>query len=215
MFASFFGKIALGLLWSKAKAVSGWQALSPHAKKIVLGIVAAVVLFFVHQHFAHRALKNAATVAVAAEDARISKQALALKAKIDALTLQIATTERNRLNEENARIDRSADALLVHGPGKAACTLRSEPSAATGGPAPLGSEVGARLASVPNAGGASLIALPFNDAVTAFDHKDKDSAEVDSWHRWYNELLKAWPSLVTAASGSSYTGQGQGGKIAN
>src|SRR5690242_17468522 len=61
MFAALFAKLGLNLLWGKAvaNAKHDWAAIPRKVKLAIAAIAAIVVLFFVHQHYAHKALKAA------------------------------------------------------------------------------------------------------------------------------------------------------------
>jgi sensor c-di-GMP phosphodiesterase-like protein len=111
------------------KAVPAW------AWKALAIIALLVAAFLWHQHAAHKALNAAYAHGKADEAERVKKQALELKAKIDALTGKIATQERAKNEEANRRIAADAGDLRMQGPGRAICS-RAKASAPRYGSAP-------------------------------------------------------------------------------
>jgi hypothetical protein len=182
--------IGLKLLGIGSAVKRGWGMVPERLKLILLAVVLAVILGFVHQIYAHRqAAKHyhAGYVQAQADDAAKAKK---LKDQLDAATAKIAQLERNRLNADITRINRGADTVLMRGPGKAVCPGSSP---ATGGHQALAGAGNAEVAGVPPSGGVDLIALPFPDTVAFGRQCDINGAENASWHRWYDALVKAWP----------------------
>jgi hypothetical protein len=190
MFAGFFAKIAAGFLWSKAKAVSGWSALSPKAKMIILGVIAAVVLFFAHQWYAGRqASKHYMDGYKQAQkdDAEELKNA---NARIAALSVEIATKEREGFNADVVHINARTDAVRMRGPGKAVCPGLPP---APGGSQPGSGPVAGGVDRVPYPEWQQLLAMPFDDTISFAKQCDINAAELRHWHSWYLKLVATWP----------------------
>lgn len=184
-------KAVLGGAVSKAKA--GFAAIPPKVKIALAIIIAVVILFFVHQHYAHKALKAQYTAGYTQRGLDDAAAAKKLKDQLDAATKKISDLERKKNVEAHQRVDRAADTLLLRGSGAAAC--RSGSGAASPAIRPDGptKPVDGQVARLPDAGGIDLIALPFPDAVSFA--RSHDACEVDkaSWESWYKALQKAWP----------------------
>lgn len=146
-----------------------------------------------HQHAAHKALSAAYAQGKADEAAAIEKNALALKARVDGLTAAISATMKERHDEEVHRIDDDAGALLLQGPGRAACT--SGPGIAAGASRSVeASGPGhAALDPVPYPAISDLIAMPYDDTIAFARQHDEYRDEVTTWHNWYQKLVEAWP----------------------
>lgn len=127
-----------------------------------------------------------------AHDAKIAKQAVDLKAKVDALTLNISRTLREWNDAQNSRIAGAADDLRLRGPGKAVCPGNPVDPSGSGKSQQPGRSGNAAVAPVSDAGG-QLAALPFSDTVTFGQSHDAYRAEVMTWRQWYQRLVAAWP----------------------
>lgn len=156
---------------------------------IALGAVALLVAGVVWHHGKVRAHDKAV---IAAEDARLAKQALELKARIDALNSQISSLIKDKNDAENRRIAADADALRVSGPGKAVCRSAGLPAPASGYVAP-GRPGAATVDSVPDTEGQQLIGLPFAPAIDFAEQCDINRSEALSWREWYQKLAASWP----------------------
>jgi hypothetical protein len=182
--------IGLKLLSVGARIRAGWAAVPPKAKLWVLGIIAALILGFVHQLYAHRqAAKqfHAGYVKAQADDAAKAKKE---KAKLDAATIRITQLEKERIHEDVRHTDDLAHAIGVRGPGRAVC---AEPPAPASGPIRTNGAALPPMAGLPDQGGQPLIALPFNDTLAFGRQCDVNAATLDGWNRWYRALEKAWP----------------------
>lgn len=184
-------KLLLGRMWGNAKA--DVARIPPKVKLALLGLACALALFFVHQHIAHKALAAAYNHGKSDEAAAIAKKALALKTRIDALTSRIALDERNKNDAENRRISAAADALRLRGPGKASCSVHSQPAAAAGGH-DHGGTGDVAVGPLPDGARVDLIGLPFADTVDFAKNHDSWRAEALSWRSYYARLKQAWPS---------------------
>lgn len=163
--------------------------------------LAALLSVLWHGHVAGKALKAADKAGYDRRSKEVEQRALKLKAKVDALTAKITTEERNRNAEAHRGNDAAANALLVRGPGKAVCSVRPIASSpALRDPGRPSGALDGKVAGLPEPGGQSLIALPFDDTV-GFS-READSCQIDrkSWEQWYGRLVKAWPTPPTATS---------------
>jgi hypothetical protein len=190
MLEAMIAKLGLNLLFGRVAGVV--KRIPPKAWLYIAIAVAVVAGFLWHQHAAHSALKKADAAGYVRAMGDVEKRALKLKAKMDAVTAKISNQERKRNEEAHRRIDRSADALLVRGPGKAVCSVRSQPSASPN-PAPGAGQVAGGLDQMPNGGGSDLIALPFTGTVKFARQADHCEADLASVWSWYGDLVKAWP----------------------
>lgn len=179
---------------AKLTGISGVLKKVPPKVWYGLALAAALLVGFLwHQHAAHKALKAQYTAGYAQAGKDIAAHALKLKAKIDAMTVKIAADERSKNDAENRRISAAADALRLRGPGKAGCTLRSEPAAAAGGHEPSGRASDVAVAGLPDPTGIDLIGVPFDDAVDFGKSHDAWRAEALSWRSFWARLVAAWP----------------------
>lgn len=165
-----------------------------------LGLLAAAALAFMWLHSAGEArhwqkqstryerLYNGEL----AKEKIAAKQALALKTRLDAAGVEIARKNRELNDEQNRRIAASADAVRLHGPGKAACPGNPGSPAAAGRPEPGSGAGNVAVDPVPDRAGVVLIAVPFDDSVTWGADHDGARAENIAWHQWYRDLVAAW-----------------------
>jgi hypothetical protein len=170
----------------KAVPAWAWKLLA------VLALLAAGYLW--HQHAAHKATAAAYAQGQADEAARIAKKALALKAKVDALTGKIAANIKERNDEENRRIAASADALRLRGPGKAICAAGTGLSSASGGSVAAG---GTGDAAGPYMPPEDRAAVPWGWLTDRAEEHDLERAEVVAWRTWYQRMVAAWPKSET------------------
>jgi hypothetical protein len=126
-------------------------------------------------------------------DAKIAKQAVDLKTKIDGLTINISHLLKEQNDAQNARIHSAADDLRMRGPGKAACPGNPGFAAAPGRSQQPAGTGNAAVAQVRDSGGISLIALPFADTVDFGEEHDRYRTEAMTWREWYKRLTEIWP----------------------
>lgn len=175
-------KKATGIITAIPKPV--WEAFA---------VIAYVLAFLaLHQHYANAAIKRAHDTGYTQAQKDDREEALNLKARIDALNAEISANRRKQHDEAVAHNAVAAGALILHGPGKAACPIPSGSPLASGQPLRDRSS-NAALAPVSDAGGINLIALPFNDTVEFGKSADDWRAEALAWEGWYADLVKAWP----------------------
>lgn len=197
-------KLLFGRMWTNAK--DAIAAIPPKAKLWILAAIAAIALFFVHQHFAHRALKAADQGGydrARAEDAKALVELRNRAATAERNARTISQEIRSR-TDEDARISHAAaDDLRLRGAGAASCGRIRDPAvpAAAGGHQPVGGTADAPLGQVPDAGGPELIALPFNDTVAFADDHDQLLIEVKGWRDWYPRMVAEWNKLRSSKGG--------------
>lgn len=158
------------------------KSLTPRAW-LHIGLVAAVVIGFLwHQRHARAEIAAAekrgedrAYAAVTEKARKLAQDAAQLSAKIRSLN-----------DATNRRIDADARALLVRGPGKAACT--GSIPAAPSGRQPASGPADAPLARVPYPEWQQLIGLPFPDTVEFARLCDANRAEALSWREWHRGI---------------------------
>lgn len=151
-------------------------------------LLAALVVWLVigwHGRVVKRAISAAETRGETRAYAAVEKKARELERKANELTGKI----RSRFNEETHAIARRADAILVRGPGRAACPVAAP---AASGARPADPAPGAGLGRVSYPEGIELIALPFPGAVSLAENHDQCWAEVKAWRSQNEELWKAW-----------------------
>jgi len=175
-------------------AVRAFLGRVPKQVWLALAVVALIVSGVIwHGHRVHSAINAAEKRGADAEAKRIEVKALALKAKIDALTKSIADIERKANSEKISSSNARADALLVRGAGKASCPRNAFAASPASGPQPPARSGNDPLAGLPDAGGTELIALPFPGAVGAGKVCDANLIDNQSWRSWYAKLVEAWP----------------------
>jgi hypothetical protein len=185
------------------KSLGGFvKGIPPKVWLILLGIAALIGAIVWHQLAAHKALKKADATGYARakdEDAKAltkaHKEALAWKQTADAAKAKLAQEIKERNDEEARRIIRTADDLLVRGPGKARCgqSDHSSVAAASGGHATSGGQPGAAVDRLPDPQRVDLIGLPFAGTIGTAKQCDLNRSEALSWREWYERQSKAWP----------------------
>lgn len=195
--APLFTKLFWGALFGRAKtnAVNDWRALSPKARIYIVCTVAAVLLFFIHQHVAKVKLHNQYKDGYAQAQKDDDEKLKSANAQIEALNVAIAADERKKNDAQAAAIGTHADAVRLRGPGKAVCPGIP---AAPGRPESGSGTVSAGLDRLPYPQWQQLIGVPFDDSVGFAKQCDINAAEVRAWHSWYNRLAAAWPKAVAA-----------------
>lgn len=196
-FAGLFAKIAWGALFSRAKsnAVNDWHAIPPKVKLYLLGALAAVALFFVHQHVAKVKLQNQYSDGYKQAQKDDREAALDLKARIDALNAELAAKQRKIDDEAHARNAAAAGALRLSGPGKAACSIYPSATPGAGGHQPPNRTADATVDKLPDPQWSQLIGVPFDDEVTFAQAHDDYRSEALSWRSWHEQLVASWPHL--------------------
>jgi hypothetical protein len=199
--------LALGAWFAKSALMTSpvgafLKGIPPGVWKWV-GIAALVLgMFLLHQCAAHKALRKADLSgynrAKAEDQKKLDKahsDALAWKKQVDASHARIAQLIKDMNDEEARHINRTADDLIVRGPGKARCGQGGNPglSAAAGG-TPRSGQAGAAVDRLPDQERVDIIGLPFNGAVRGGQQHDLCQADLKSWWTWYDQFTKVWPT---------------------
>jgi hypothetical protein len=192
------GLAGLGLL-AKLGGAKATLAKVPPKVWYGLAIVAAVVgSFFVHQHYAHKALKAADASGynrARQEDAKVIAQMRVRAEAAEANAKAISQDTRNRNDETNRRIASSADALLVRGPGAASCRRVSNPTVSASSSQPRASSGAGDAAASPMSSDDGTAAVPWVWLVNSSREADLNRAEVLSWRDWYQRQSAEWAKL--------------------
>jgi hypothetical protein len=183
---AFFAKSAL-----MQSPIGGFVKAIPSKAWLALAIVAALfAAYLVHQRHAHKALKAAhdAGYAEGVSDTR-SAYAAAQKAANGAAE-RINSKVRRKSDEEARHINRAADDVQLHGPGRAVCPGLAAPPRATGGHSAVGRPADAAVDQVSDGGGTGVIALPFADTLAFARQCDLNRNEALKW-READDLQRA------------------------
>lgn len=166
----------------------------PRSVWIVLAVIAILLLgTCAHKRAVKKFGDERYAAGVRDEDERITKKALAIKAKADAASAKISAAFKEKNNEENRSIARSADNLRLRGAGKSACPAYSRVASGPGGPIAPGGAKGASATGLPVE---DRIAVPFGWAVDQAERCDMNRAEVLAWRSWHEAQSKAWAKML-------------------
>lgn len=181
---------AIGLAW-KLGGFRGVFKLVPRWAWIALGVVMLLAgLAFLH----HRQVKHFEATIRADERSKVNAEwqkkfdkmhqaAITWKQRYETASSTLATARR-KTYEEGLRSDAArAGSLLNNGPGAARCgqiNYPRVPASSGGRDAPSGT-VASGLGGVSGEGGPALIALPFNDFISAAKQCDANRGEVITW----------------------------------
>ena len=202
--------LSIGAKAVAGKAISGakniFAAIPPKAKLAIAGVLLLIVLFFVHQHIAHKHLKAAdkagydrAKAEDAAELAAAHRQALEARRQAEAAGAEISRNTREKNDEEARNIARDAGDLRLRGPGQARCRQldHSGLPAGGGGHDAVGGQPDAAGSEMP---AGELAAVPWPWLVGRAEQADLNRAEVLSWREWYDRQFKAWEQFRSSSS---------------
>ena len=199
-FAAKFGlKMLLGRVTTNAKA--DIAAIPPKVKLAIAGVLLLVILFFVHQHIAHKHLEAAdkagyarAKAEDAAELAAAHRQAIEARQKAEAIGIQISRETQEKNNAEARNIARDAGDLRLRGPGQARCRPVDHSGVPAGGGG-YGASSGRPDAAGPQVPADELAAVPWLWLVGRAEQSDLNRSEVLSWREWYDRQFKAWEQM--------------------
>jgi hypothetical protein len=168
----------------------------PRPVWIALAVLLALgALIWWHKDKVSDARKEGYAAGVRYEGDRIAKKAAEIKAKANALTASITTKLRTQSDEKVRIIYRDAGALLMRGPGKAACSGDSSISRGSGRSIPPTGGGSSTLDQVPTGERVDLIGLPFAGTVALAQQCDMNRAEAQSWREWHRQQSEAWKKL--------------------
>lgn len=189
--------LALGL-WGGTKKLGGLLARVPWQAWVAL---AAILLALFGAHWVEVQIRHADAAGYArakAEDKaandKLRAHALDLKSHVEILGAQISKTLKEEHNAKIASVHAAAADILRGGPGKARARLvdPAPTPASAGRHEPAGGSGDAAVAQVPDSGGATLIALPFNDAVRLFGQCDINADEALKWRVSDTQMRALW-----------------------
>ena len=209
MLEALGAKLALGFAWSKAKAISGWSAMSPKMHLYIIGAVAAVLAFIGHQLYAHHQLKTQYELGLKkghadqfahdqAEMDKVRAQARAFKQQADKANTLIHNQEKAIHDAQVARNHALADALRMR--------VRTSAQPSRGGVANLSGSAGARVAaggSQPPAdaglgSGADrpLVCVDVNQLIDYAEQADDDYDALVKQEDAQKKYQQHWPSTT-------------------
>lgn len=222
MIAAILGLLGVGGIAGLALHLFGWAGtlgklasfgrgakdvaarIPPKVKLAIAGILLLVVLFFVHQHIAHKRLK-AADAAGYARGVQVYKRALEIvharaierRKRFERGSAAITTDVRTRHDQNDRNSIALAGDVRLRGPGAARCRPVDNPGvpAGAGGYGAGGGAGAAQVAGLPGQGGVELIAVPFPGAVAFGEVSDLNRNEVLAWREWYDRQFKAWEQM--------------------
>lgn len=195
----------VGLL-AKLVTVRGFLGRVPRPVWIALAVafvLGAGVLW--HKHKAGAAIAAAEKRGEERSDKRhkaieeeLARRAVARRRQAEALSAEISRQEREK-NETNARrLGAIADALRVHGPGRAACSIiGGDPglSGGAGGHGAPGGAGGAPATRVPYPDG-FLLGVPHQWAVNTAEQCDLNRSEALTWREHDRRQREAWERML-------------------
>jgi cell division protein ZapA (FtsZ GTPase activity inhibitor) len=165
-------------MWEALLASKFAQALKRVPRQVWLVLAALLALACLvawHQHIAHKAIADAERRGSDKAYAAVAKKAQAVAATMEKLNADI----RKLTDAKNRTIAADATALRVRGPGRALCTSTASSPASGHQPPPGAAD--APVGQVPNGGGTTLIAVPYDDLVAYAEQHDLDLAEIVAW----------------------------------
>jgi len=171
----------------KLSPVGAFLKRIPRGVWIALAVVAILLLgTCAHKRSVTKFGNERYAAGKADEAARIEKKAKQLAAKAEALSIAL----RSKSDETNRRIAGDARAVLVRGPGKAAC-LNPSSSGTSGRVTTLG-QTSPAMDQVPPGERVDLIALPFAPTIRLAEQHDLCLAEAATWREWHRLLVADW-----------------------
>jgi hypothetical protein len=193
--------IGLGARLLAGKAVSNakrdWAAIPPKVKLVIAGLLAAIALYFVHQHYAHKAMKVQYDAGYAQATADIEKAAKKRTEQDTKRAAQVNQDNARSSQEEGNAVDQArsltnalaADLLLRPSPkvrGHCAAVGAGVPgaSAASGGPDASGRAV--------DDGVVELTRAQWEELIRRAAGKDVDSEKLTGWQRSYARWWQAY-----------------------
>lgn len=127
--------------------------------------------------------------------AAVEEQTLAIRDKANSITAGISNVLRKQSDEDLRRIDRSANAQLLRGPGAAICADASGLAAAARGYDEARGTGDAPLDRVSYPAWESLIAMPFVGTIEFARLCDANRSEVLKWREGDAKQREAWTKL--------------------
>lgn len=183
--------LALKLFAGKALAAAKnipWQVWAVAALVLAIGVTGCV-----HLRNDKAAVKAADAAGYTRAMVEVRNRALEIERKAKALDAKITTMIRNQADAENRVTTERAGALLLRGPGRAACSIRPAVPGSAGGHDPAGGGADVAPAGLPEP---DRIAVPFGYAVKQGATCDGNLTEVKAWRKWHKSFTEAWAKLA-------------------
>lgn len=162
--------------------------------ELVCGIIAGLAIIHYASEARHWKKQDAQDVKALniekAQEASIAKQAVDLKARIDALTSNLTKLLREQTDAENASIAAAADAVRLRGPGKAACPGGPIPAAA---PVRHDQTTPANADAGPEVPSGNWARVSWDWLVTVIEEHDQMRADLQATEDQHAQVEKAWP----------------------
>lgn len=194
MFAVIGAWFAKSVILSR---IGGFLKMIPKQVWIALAVIATLLLaFHVHQVKTRAFAKAQYNAGYQQAMKDVEAKAIKIKKAADALNEKVAQLERSKNDAEATRINHTADALSLRGPGAARCVSVGHPgmaSSPSGHGSPSGNP-GPAPAPVPQSDGSDdLTAVRWTWLVNTGRQCDLDRAEALSWRSWWQSIAKRWP----------------------
>lgn len=122
-----------------------------------------------------------------------------LRKQINQRNAELAAALRSKHDDQIRRNAADADALRLHGPGRAACSGASYIPAAAGGHVGPGRPADAAVGTVPDGERIELIGLPFAPTVSFAEQHDNFRTEAISWREWHKTFTAEWEAYKAKA----------------
>jgi hypothetical protein len=119
------------------------------------------------------------------EQKRIEKKVAGIVAKSE----EVSRNAQELARRDFSRIRGNARAVLLRGPGKAACSPVVPIGSGPVRPDPAGSN---SVVAVPGGQGQQLIGMPFAGTVALAENHDLCWARVRAWEKWYSDQAEIW-----------------------
>jgi hypothetical protein len=196
--SAFRGGLGAAAGKAVAHARADWSAIPPKAKLALLAVVALIAACFVHQHYAHKALKAANQAGYDRAKQEDAAELALLKQRAQTATKngrQIAQEVRTKNDQVNRDIHASADDERMRGPGAASCRRVDHPAlpAARGGYVAPGGP--GDVAGGPLPADDGFAAVQWSWLVDSAEQADLERAEVLAWRDWYRREAAEWDKL--------------------
>jgi hypothetical protein len=180
---SFLAPAALKLMFGRAltNAKSDIAMIPPKVKLALLIAAAALIMFLLHQHIAHKALQARYDAGFADGHARAQAEQKVAQATAAARSERINSQVRKQSDEKDRHIVADADDLRLRGPGKAVCSGVAAAPGGAGGRVAASRPADASVDQVPDPERPPLIALPFAGTIAFAEQCDRNRNEALSW----------------------------------
>lgn len=157
--------------------------------------LAAALVFAFAVHWYNGKIDAAEKRGADAAYAHIADKAREIERQANDLAAKISEAFRRKNDEEARAIARAADAVLMRGPGKAACSSVAGVPTLSSRPQPASGPADAPLDQVPSGARTDLIALPFAPTVAFGREHDLNRSELLTCRAAWQRLSAEWEAL--------------------